>query len=128
MITDDKINYYEDAHGTIRRTQPKIHKSKKHRIKERWEGKEEQRFPSTGRGHIDTEALEKTKQCLRQHPEGVTAVQVAEAVGVSQARAARLLDLLSGGQDGESGQDFLIYVDDELGDPLYYISKDGGEK
>ena len=82
----------------------------------------------TGRGNFNEEQLENTKKCLRQHPEGVAAVQVAEAVGVSQARAARLLDLLSGGQDGESGQDFLISMDDDENPPLYFISKDGGEK
>ena len=125
MITDDKINYFTDANGTIRRTQPKVRKSKKERLRERWEGRE--RFP-TGRGHIDTGALDKTKQLLRQHPEGVTAVQVANFVGCSQARAARLLDLLSGGQEGESGQNFLISMDDDEDPPLYFISKDGGEK
>ena len=78
-----------------------------------------------GRGNIDTEAIEKTKECLRSHPEGVTAVQVAEATGTSQARAARLLDLLSGNSDDNT---FLIYTEEVYGQTKYFIFKDGGEK
>jgi hypothetical protein len=125
---DFKVTYYKDSNGTIRRCDHKIRMSKKERLRKRWEGRENERFPKTGRGNIDTEALEKCKQFLRDHPEGVTAIQIAEITGTSQARAARLFDLLSGGQDGESGQDFLVYVDDEEDPPLYFISKDDGGK
>ena len=74
-----------------------------------------------GRGNKDEETLKKVKQYLRAHREGVTAVEIGNFVGVSQARATRLLDLLSGNSDDNS---FLVYVDDEGSDPLYYIHKD----
>ena len=75
----------------------------------------------TGRGHTDVEALNKAKDFLRLHPEGVSAIQVANYVGTSQARATRLLDLLSGNSDDNS---FLVFVDDDDNNPLYYIYKD----
>ena len=122
-LHDEVVNYFTDSNGTIRRTQPKVRKSKKERLRERWEDRE--RFPvKTGRGHIDHEKLDMVKQFLRKHREGVTAIEVGNHVGVSQARATRLLDLLSGGQDNESGQDFLIFVDEDNKEPLYYIYKD----
>lgn len=120
MITEDKANYYQDANGTIRRTRPKVRKSKKERLRERWEDRE--RFPTTGRGHKDEEKLDAVKQYLRSHREGVTAIEVGNHVGVSQARATRLLDLLSGNSDDNS---FLVYSDEEGSNPLYFLSKDG---
>jgi hypothetical protein len=120
------VKYYKDSNGTIRRVIPRVRMSKKERIRKRWEGRENERFKNTGRGNKDDETLEKCKQFLRDNPKGVTAIQVADYTGVTQARAARLLDLLSGGQEGESGRDFLVYMDDEENPPLYFISKDEG--
>jgi len=80
--------------------------------------------PTTGRGHRDTDAENKVKKFMRQHCEGVTACEVARHLDISQARAARILDNLSVmGEDNE----FLIYADDELDEPLYFIFKDDEE-
>jgi len=117
--------YYTDQNDTIRRGEPRVRMSKKQRIKKRWEGKEEERFSKTGRGHINHDELDKVKAYMRAHPEGVTAIEVAKFADVSQARAARLLDLLSGDvEDNENMEtDFLIYADDE-NPPNYFIAKD----
>jgi response regulator of citrate/malate metabolism len=119
---DFKVKCFKDSKGTIRREISKMRMSKKERLRKRREEKE--KFPETGRGNVDEKKLNKVKQFLRDHSDGVTAIQVANYAGVTQARAARLLDLLSGGQENESGQDFLIYMDDEENPPLYFISKD----
>ena len=79
---------------------------------------------TTGRGHIDIDAIEKTKDFLRKkHPEPVRAIDIAQHTGKSQARAARLLDLLSGdcGENENTNTDFLVYVND---DSTYSIFKD----
>jgi hypothetical protein len=71
---------------------------------------------TTGRGHIDIDAIEKTKAFLRKkHPKPVRIIDVANHVGVQQARAARLLDILSGGcsENTNSETDFLIYCNDD---------------
>ena len=115
--------YYTDSNGTLRRTVPKVRQSKKERLRERWSGKEQERFSKGGRGIKDDEALEKVKQYLRNHPDGVRAVDLANHIGTSQARAARLLDLLSGNSDDNS---FLVYVDDDFDPPLFFVSKDEG--
>ena len=118
-LHDERVNYYTDSNGTIRRTQPKVRKSKKERLRQRWEGKE--RFIATGRGHRDTESENKVKEYMRNHPGGVTAIELAENVGCSPTRAARLLDNLS--IIGE-GNKFLVYEDDEFDPPVYYIGQD----
>jgi len=87
-----------------------------------------QRKPiTTGRGHIDIDAIEKTKEYLRmKHPEPVRAIDIAEHTGKSQSRAARLLDLLSGdcGDNENTNTDFLIYVNDDQNPATYGIFKD----
>ena len=39
-LLDDKVNYFTAADGSIRHVKPKIHMSKKERLKKRWEGRE----------------------------------------------------------------------------------------
>lgn len=66
---------------------------------------------TTGRGNINTEQIDKTKEYLRaKHPETVRIVDIAHYVGCDQLRAARLLDHLSGAEN--SNADFLVYTDD----------------
>ena len=75
----------------------------------------------TGRGNRDQEAETKVKEYMRKHNQGVTAVEIAEHLQVSQARAARILDNLSIiGEDNK----FLIYEDDDFDPPIYYIGQD----
>jgi hypothetical protein len=75
----------------------------------------------TGRTHVDTELLEKTKEYMRSRKqEGVRAIEISEHIGCSQSMALRVLDLLS------IGTDFLVYMDDEKKPMHYYIAKDVG--
>jgi hypothetical protein len=79
---------------------------------------------TTGRGHLDIDAMEKTKEYLRmKHPEPVRAIDIAHFTGKTQARAARLLDYFSGdcGENENTNTDFLVYVND---DSTYSIFKD----
>ena len=81
----------------------------------------------TGRGNIDFLQLERTKQLLREkHPLGVRAADIAARVGCSQARAARLLDHLSGNcsENANTATDFLVYEDDFAKPTLFHIAKD----
>ena len=114
--------YYTDQNGTIRRTIPRERMSKKERLHKRWEGKEPERF--TGRGHINHDELEKVKEYMRAHPEGVTPVVLSKHIGCTQARAARLLDLLSGSVEGNANSTFLVYADEDVDPPVYRIFKD----
>ena len=78
----------------------------------------------TGRGHTDLKAIEKTKKYMRKkHPEPVRAVDIAKYTGKSQARAARLLDFLSGycSESENSNVDFLIYCNDDKKPITYNI-------
>ena len=78
----------------------------------------------TGRGYIDSVAIEKTKKYMRmKHPEPVRAVDIAHYTGKTQARAARLLDYLSGfcGESENSNLDFLIYCNDDKKPITYNI-------
>jgi hypothetical protein len=45
---DYRTQYYTDANGTIRRVIPKVRMSKKQRIRERWKGRENERFNKQG--------------------------------------------------------------------------------
>jgi hypothetical protein len=66
---------------------------------------------TTGRGNIDHDQINKTKQYLRNiHPETARIVDIAHYVDCDQLRAARLLDLLSGAENANA--DFLVYADD----------------
>jgi len=67
----------------------------------------------------DSKQVEKAKEFMRsKHPEGIRAFDLAQYVGCSQSRAARILDLLS------NGTDFLVYMDDKKRPTQYYIYKD----
>jgi len=86
----------------------------------------------TGRGNADIKSIEKTKKYLRmKHPEPVRAVELARYINKPQARALRILDLLSGvsnDRDKENAEflsrDFLVYLDEDSGVTLYGIFKD----
>jgi hypothetical protein len=78
----------------------------------------------TGRGHLDTIAIQKTKEYLRmKHPQSVRILDIALYTGKSQARAARLLDYLSGncGENQNTNTDFLIYINDDVEPKTYNI-------
>jgi hypothetical protein len=84
----------------------------------------------TGRGNVDTEQIELVKQFMRQrHPDGVRIAEIAVYVEdntgreCTPARAARLLDILSGGSDGRD-YSFIVYEDDFVKPVLFYIGKD----
>ena len=72
----------------------------------------------TWKGHIDTEQVEKTKEFLRSHPQGVRASDVARYVGCSTFRVLRLIDILS------NGSGFLVGMDDDVKPPRYFMYKD----
>jgi AraC-like DNA-binding protein len=81
----------------------------------------------TGRGHIDYEAIQKIKDFLRlNHPKGIRAIDIAKHIGCSRARAARLLDLLSGdtNENENTNNDFLVFVNDDELPVTYGIFKD----
>ena len=81
----------------------------------------------TGRGHLDIDAIEKAKKYMRKkHPEPIRAIELANYIGKSQARATRILDHLSGDcSDNENtNTDFLVYLDDESDISRYGIFKD----
>ena len=81
----------------------------------------------TGRGHLDIDAIQKTKEYLRaKHPEPVRAIDIALFTGKTQARATRLLDYLSGDcSDNENTNTvFLIYCNDDEKPVTYGIYKD----
>jgi hypothetical protein len=79
----------------------------------------------TGRGNVDSGQLEKAKELLRKkHPETVRLVDIANYCKVSQARAARIVDNLSGNlTDGE--YDFLVYTDDDKTVGIFRDDKSG---
>ena len=81
----------------------------------------------TGRGHLDIDAIEKTKEYLRaKHPLSVRAIDIALYTGKTQARATRLLDYLSGdcGENENTNTAFLVYCNDEEKPVTYSIFKD----
>jgi hypothetical protein len=78
--------------------------------------------PKTGRGNINLDEIKLAKEFLRKnYPKQVRIVDLANYCGVKQARAARLVDLLSGGENkGDSASDeindsFLVWQDDDTG-------------
>ena len=88
----------------------------------------------TGRGNADLKAIEKTKKYLRmKHPEPVRAVEIARYINKPQARALRILDLLSGVSNDINeaeflSRNFLVYIDDYT-EPVKYgifIDKEKG--
>jgi hypothetical protein len=82
---------------------------------------------TTGRGHLDIDAIQKTKEYMRaKHPLPVRAIDIAVITGKTQARATRLLDYLSGdcGANENTNTAFLIYCNDEVKPITYSIFKD----
>jgi hypothetical protein len=67
----------------------------------------------TGRGNYNENQLEKLKQFLLANPKGVTGIQLADYIGVSHARAMRLLDVAD--QNG-----FLTCIDGNSRNMLIY--------
>ena len=81
----------------------------------------------TGRGNIDKEAIQKTKDFLRMnHPRTIRASELALHIGKPRDRAARLLDNLSGNctENANTVTDFLVYIDDYTTPISYGIFKD----
>ena len=87
---------------------------------------------TTGRGNADIDAIEKTKEYLRmKHPQCIRPNELAKYINKPQARALRILDLLSGvsnDRDKEGAEflsrDFLVYVNDDISPTTYGIFKD----
>ncbi|MDR0302727.1 MAG: hypothetical protein LBI04_10510 [Treponema sp.] len=81
----------------------------------------------TGRGNIDTEAFQKTKDFLRaNHPRLIHVSELAVYIGTSYFRTARILDYFSGTCWSWEGSvtDFLVYANDDVKPPTYGIFKD----
>ena len=86
----------------------------------------------TGRGNSDLKAIEKTKKFLRmKHPNCIRPMELARYINKPQARALRILDLLSGvsnDRDKEGAEflsrDFLVYLNDDTRPITYGIFKD----
>jgi len=81
----------------------------------------------TGRGNLDTEVVEKTKDFLRiNHPKPIRVSELALYIGKSQVRAARIIDRLSGTacDSVNNKTDFLVYIDDDSKPTTYGIFKD----
>jgi hypothetical protein len=69
----------------------------------------------TGRGHLNTEQIEKAMWFFRRkHPREITPIQLAKYLKCENARAARIIDILSGNEtDGDIRADFLLYSNDD---------------
>jgi hypothetical protein len=88
--------------------------------------------PKTGRGNTNVEEIDKAKAFFRQeHPRPIRKVELAKAVGCSQARALIILNILSGvsndkEKDGAEfvSKDFLVGENDDCKPLTYFISKD----
>jgi len=86
----------------------------------------------TGRGNTNLDEIDKAKEFFRKmHPKPVRKVELAKAVGCSQARALIILNILSGvsndkEKDGAEfvSKDFLVGENDEQNPLTYFISKD----
>ena len=87
----------------------------------------------TGRGNIATDQIEAAKRYLRKvYPSTAKTVEIAEYCKVSQARAARLMDLLSGTTNkGDSASeyirtDFLVYYDEDTSEYGIFLDRETG--
>jgi hypothetical protein len=88
--------------------------------------------PKTGRGNTNLDEIDKAKAFFRQeHPRPIRKVELAKAVGCSQARALIILNILSGvsndkEKDGAEfiSKDFLVGENDDQKPLTYFISKD----
>jgi len=85
-----------------------------------------------GRGNTNLDEIEKAKAFFRrEHPRPIRKVELAKAVGCSQARALIILNVLSGvsndkEKDGAEfvSKDFLVGENDDQRPLTYFISKD----
>jgi len=86
----------------------------------------------TGRGNTNLDEIEKAKEFFRKmHPNPIRKVELAKAVGCSQARALIILNILSGvsndkEKDGTEfiSKDFLVGENDDQKPLTYFIYKD----
>ena len=123
-----KDKYYTDQNGNKRRKR----QSKKERLKERWLGREEERFSKTGRGNVKTDDVELVKNYLRSiHPDTARKFDIAKSTGLKQDRVLIILNLLSGVSDDDKDEDaefvprdFLVYDTGDEKDTRYGIFKD----
>jgi hypothetical protein len=130
---DFKVKYHEDSKGTVRRDTRKVRMSKKERLRRRWEGRENERFPiKTGRGNVVIEDVEKVKEYLRGiFPGKARQMDIAICTGIEESRVLGILNLLSGVSEDKKDdgsefmpKDFLIFQDDEGRDTRFGIWKD----
>jgi len=127
-MKDNDYKHYIDQNGNKRRKR----QSKKERLRERWEGKEDQRFAKTGRGNCNVEEIEKVKQYLRSiHPDTARKVEISKSTGIKQDRVLIILNLLSGVSDDNKDEDaefipkdFLVYDCGDEENTRYGIFKD----
>jgi hypothetical protein len=80
-----------------------------------------------GRGNIDQDKVDKTIWFFRKkHPKEIRPIDLAKYLNCSQARALRIIDLLSGEveADKQAGTDFLVYSNDDVKPTTYGIYKD----
>jgi len=88
--------------------------------------------PKTGRGNANLDEIDRAKAFFRQeHPRPIRKVELAKAVGCSQARALIILNILSGvsndkEKDGAEfvSKDFLVGENDFEKPLTYFIYKD----
>jgi hypothetical protein len=81
----------------------------------------------TGRGNKNTVQLDKTINYFRKkYPVEITPIELAKYLKCQQARAMRVIDLLSGNtnESENTNFDFLIYCNDEQKPITYGIFKD----
>jgi len=80
-----------------------------------------------GRGNIDHDAIQKTKQLFRlTHPKPLRLVDIAKHTGKSVSAAKGIIDYLSGtSQEIETNNtEFLVYANDDKKTDTYSIFKD----
>jgi hypothetical protein len=89
----------------------------------------------TGRGNVNKTEINLAKEYLRKkHPQPVRIVDIANYCNVKQTRAARLVDLLSGGENkGDSASkeindSFLVYQDEDTGEVGIFKDEELGIK
>jgi len=88
--------------------------------------------PKTGRGNANLDEIDKAKAFFRrEHPRPIRKVELAKAVGCSQARALIILNILSGvsndkEKDGAEfvSKDFLVGENDDTRPTTYFVAKD----
>jgi hypothetical protein len=86
----------------------------------------EKKVITTGRGHKNVDQLDGAIKFFRmKHPKEITPIELAHHLKCQQARAMRLIDLLSGNEaDGDIREDFLVYSNDDASPTRYGIFRD----